>query len=382
MRTFSHFFGGRSPKKIFSYPLPRGQKSSHSALVSYLTSPLFSKVKPDEVVNFSNTGIALSWPKVVTGIGFHTEVIDWDNTSFEPSKIYDLVVLHGGKNTAKLKPAIGPRTKVIYFASGCYWQFHNAKERERFEYFEKRHGVKLPPDRLILDSEEEANQLADGIICLGNEHTKSTFSKFKNVYNLKVGSYGNSRSAKQPKAIKIGRKNFLFFSGNGNIHKGLDLLLDVFKELPDYNLYICTNLDPEFEKFYYDLLYNATNIHFEGYVPPRSERFGQLVDSCDFVTLPSCSEGSPGSVVDCMQQGLIPIVSLEAGLDTGDFGLTLPKTDLSTLKRAIKEASDKSLEELTKMSAASQLAALEYSPEAFEANLKKYVELIYKGSSK
>lgn len=64
------------------------------------------------------------------------------------------------------------------------------------------------------------------------------------------------------------KKNFLWMGSLGLIHKGLDLLLEIFNELPDYNLYICgsTKNEPEFEYLYFDELYRTKNIHTYGFV--------------------------------------------------------------------------------------------------------------------
>lgn len=369
-----------SPGVIYGYDKYLDKKESpKKALLSYLVNPLLSDRK---LYNFSNAGIAVTWPKILNQLGFSVDIIDWSNSSFSAENTYDLIIMHGGANTESLHRAVRGDTVLIYFASGCYWQFHNRQEKARFDYFEHRHGVSLPPDRMIEASEEEANRIADGIICLGNKFTESTFSRFKNVYSLKIGSYMDAGNLKQDKDIEVGRKNFLFFSGNGNVHKGLDLLLDTFAGLPDYHLHICTNLDPEFEEFYNSLLYKSGNIHFHGFVPPSSAKFYSLTRRCNYIVLPSCSEGNPGSVVDCMRQGLVPLVSREAGLDTENFGITLARTDLESLKKAIIKLSNESITDLKEKSKNALNASAEYSPGVFEAGLKKYVKMIYEGAAK
>jgi glycosyltransferase involved in cell wall biosynthesis len=347
------------------------------ALVSFLVDPLYHQQKGVKFVKYSNEGIAAALVKVIRSLGYRVEVINWNDTSFAPNNQYDLVLIHGGANLKNLEPAIGNKTKVIYFATGCYWQFHNSAEKKRFRDFKKRHGVELPLDRYIGSSEEEANSKADGIICLGNSFTRSTFSKFKNVYNLNIGSYYDDHYENSSKDITSGRKNFLFFSGDGNVHKGLDLLLDIFSKQKDKHLYICTHLDEEFEEYYKDILYKSDNIHYMGYVIIKSEKYYELMDKCDFVVLPSCSEGSPGSVVDCMQHGLIPLVSHESGLDVKGYGRVLKTSSLTNLEKAINELSSAAESDLLVMSRNARRAALEdFSPAAFESNLKRYIKQI------
>jgi len=105
----------------------------------------------------------------------------------------------------------------------------------------------LPYDRWIQDCEEYANESADGIICLGNIVARDSYSKFPLVINLNNAAYHDTRYERTKKDFNRGRNNFLFFSGSGNVHKGLDLLLEAFSQLPAH-LYICQYISPDFPK--------------------------------------------------------------------------------------------------------------------------------------
>ena len=123
------------------------------------------------------------------------------------------------------------------------------------------------------------------------------------------------------------------------MQKGLDLLLEVFPRLPDLHLWACGPFERE-EEFcacYRRELYETPNIHPVGWVGVAEPQFAEIVRRCASVIHPTCSEGQPGSVVHCMHQGLIPLVTPEAGIDTEDFGVTLDSDDLGALERLIAE---------------------------------------------
>jgi glycosyltransferase involved in cell wall biosynthesis len=81
-------------------------------------------------------------------------------------------------------------------------------------------------------------------------------------------------------------------------------------------------------------LYNTPNIHPTGWIEVNSALYNRLVDRCAYVIHPTCSEGQPGSVVQCMYSGLIPLVTKWAGIDTEDFGVTFDDS-LEALERAV-----------------------------------------------
>ncbi len=357
----------------------RGVKYQKRALVSYLADPVKRYMEGQRLTIFSNDGLAVAWPQVLNNLGYMVDVMDWDDTSTPPEEAYDLVVVHGAKNFATLEPLI-KTTPSIYFSSGSYWKFHNEAEDRRLQDFKKSHNLTLPRDRYINESEEAVNQAVQGIICLGNEGTKQTYASFKRVVSLPIAVYSTSAKERN-KDYDAGRKHFLFLSGGGNIHKGLDLLLDAFAGLPQYQLHIITSIDPEFGKYYHKLLYETDNIHCYGYQTPLTEAYKNAVRLCDFSIFPSCSEGSPGSVLSSMVEGLIPIVSESAHFDVEPFGMSLPDVSVSTISKSIAEVSAWSAKDIQRRSNQAKAASqTDYTPQLYNARLEKAVRYILDGT--
>jgi len=99
------------------------------------------------------------------------------------------------------------------------------------------------------------------------------------------------------------RKRFIWFGGSDLAHKGLDLVLDAFAEMPEYDLAVCGPIqgEKEFERAHYQELYHTPNIHTIGWVDVSSPNFMKIMHNCIGLVYPSCSEGQCGSVVTCMQ---------------------------------------------------------------------------------
>lgn len=361
----------KSPNlRIVNYGNGYLKKKPKRALLSYLPEPIERSFKGQKTVRFSNDGIALAWPKVLNNLGYSVDIVNWDDTDFVPKEDYDLFIAHGAKNFEHIYKNLVDKPKTIYFSTGSYWKFHNQQEEGRFKDFKKRHGIDLPKDRYIEANEEFANKSADAIICLGNKDVKETYNKFKHVYNLPIGCFPDDHLKQHPKDFESNKFNFLFHAGGGNIHKGLDLAIDAFELLPDnYHLTIMTPMDKDFKKYYSNVL-SKPKYQLLGSLDLRSPEFYEALDNCNYVILPSCSEGSPGSVVECMMQGIIPIVSTEAHIDVGKFGIQLSNSLVGTIKQSLEKLATMPLGEIQKMSNRARHTALnDYSPAIFEKNL-------------
>jgi glycosyltransferase involved in cell wall biosynthesis len=162
------------------------------------------------------------------------------------------------------------------------------------------------------------------------------------------------------------RKNFLWFGSHGLVHKGLDLVLDAFADMPEYHLTVCGPLQSKdalagsipssvveeqgFVKAYHKELYETPNIHTAGWVSIQSQEFAEITDNCMGIIYPSCAEGGGASVITCLQAGLIPVVSYESSVDVGDFGVILKDSSIDEIRRSIKEVSSLPAEELKQRS--------------------------------
>ena len=103
-----------------------------------------------------------------------------------------------------------------------------------------------------------------------------------------------------------------------------------------------------------------------------SIEFFSVMDNCNFVISPTCAEGQPGSIIESMAHGLIPIVSKEANIDTKDFGITLQDNSVEQIVSVIRDVSQKPIE-WCKHKSALTIEEVQncYSPEQFLENMKK-----------
>ncbi len=341
------------------------------ALLSYLPDPVRDDLAGGAENEFSNRGIARTLPRALNEAGYIVDIVSWDDKNFSADKPYDLLVQHGGINYGQLAPLVKSSGAIVYFSSGSYWRYHNSQERARFRAFAKRHGVQLPYDRLITHPEEQVNRDAEAIIALGNKDVRKTYRNFPRVYNLNLACYPDSRPDSVHKDFLKTRDNFLFFAGGGGIHKGLDLTIEAFLGLSQ-QLYIMAYIEPSVLEFYKEAL-AAPNIHWIGPGAFRSPAFYNAMDKCGFAILPSCSEGQPGSMLECMNEGLIPVVSRDAHIDIAGFGFLVEPVSITRIRRVVKQAANLKESELKMRSKKARATALKrHSPDLFLNRLRTY----------
>lgn len=311
-----------------------------NVLISYILTPFLLKSGESMPLSHTHFWECLQIAKTFLDMGYCVDVIRFDNDVFIPQKKYAFFI-ETRWNLQRSAPHLDEDCIKIFHADSAHLLFHNAAEANRLMDLQRRRGVSLIPRRFEMPN--QAIEHADCSIILGNEFTMGTY-KYANkpLYRVPI-----STPVLYPwfedKDFDACRRNFLWFGSGGLVHKGLDLLLDVFAQMPDYHLTICgpVNKEPDFEAAFEQELYHTPNIHTIGWVDISSKEFLKILNSCVAIIYPSCSEGGGGCVITCMHAGLIPIVSYEASVDVNnDCGIVLKNCSLDEIKNTIRTLSD------------------------------------------
>jgi glycosyltransferase involved in cell wall biosynthesis len=347
-----------------------------SVLLSYLTEPFL--LKPDQPASTSHTNQweCLQIAQTFLDLGYCVDVINWNDQAFKPKKSYSFFVdIH--INLERLAPLLNKNCIKILHITGAHWLFQNQAEYARLLALQRRRKISLRPRRLA--SASLGIEYADCATVLGNEFTVSTFNySQKPIYRIPI-----STTATYPwfedKSHNRCRNQFLWFGSSGMIHKGLDLVLEAFSEMPDCHLIVCGPVgnEKDFEKAFYKELYQTPNIKTCGWIDVGSPEFINIAKSCIGVIYPSCSEGGGGSVITCMHAGLIPIVSYESSVDVCDFGVVLDSCSLTEIKSKIQFISSLTDKELSNRSEkAWKFARANHTKERFSEEYLKFVNLL------
>jgi glycosyltransferase involved in cell wall biosynthesis len=220
---------------------------------------------------------------------------------------------------------------------------------------------------------------ADYATMLGNGFALSTYEYAqKPIYSLPISTCA-TYPWPEDKDFEKCRKSFLWFGSSGLVHKGLDLILEVFKEMPEYNLTLCGPIakETDFVQLYHQELYETPNIHLHGWVDVDSDEFIDIANSCIALLFPSCSEGQSAAVVNCMHAGVLPIVSRQSGFDVQDFGITLTNCSIEEMKDTIRFVSRIPPEKLREMARnAWEYARAHHTKEIFREKYNQILDTI------
>lgn len=306
-----------------------------NCLMCYITSPFLASSNSGHQNQVQTPIIA----QVLGDLGYNVDVLDYYQKHVKLRKKYDAVFDISVEDVPVYKNHLQPNAKRIVYFTGSDPAFQNTEEKKRVDAASQRRGVKLKTRR---DSPLHSRTIEqfDGALLIGNEKTLRTYSNFCLPETYLIPNTGYEFDDNRFDYSKVSSKNFLYFGSSGAVHKGLDLLLEIFseKDFPAH-LYVCGDFfesETDFVKAYQKELYHTPNIHAMGHVNILGDQFTQLVDACAYTILPSCSEGMAGSINTCMSAGIIPICSVHCGFDEDDV-ILLSDCEMETIRATVLE---------------------------------------------
>lgn len=205
---------------------------------------------------------------------------------------------------------LNTKAKKIIYVTENHPNFSYKKEKERVNYYYFRHRKKIKMTRSGEYYKNEHFNNIDLAIIMGEKKYFES-NNFEIITIEPTGLINKDYVFKQRKT-ESSKCNFLWMGSYGAVHKGLDLLIDIFSKRDDINLYIC-GLHSKDRK--YVKIPNKNNIKDYGIINVNSEIFLDIVSKCNFIILPSCSEALSTSVLTGMLHGMIPIVLKDSGFN-------------------------------------------------------------------
>ena len=225
------------------------------------------------------------------------------------------------------------------------------KYQERKDYFKQRNPNINPRKSIVRMGYYDISQfkMSDAGILMTSNYNAQTFKPYFNNLNLiNCNAIFNENYIFSDKeiieTIDNNRYNFLWFGSTGFIHKGLDLLIDTFKELPNFTLN-CYGIDHR-EVPLFNLTKNKNTINHGNINVLSDDFYKQIILKHNFVLFPSCSEGMSTAIATCMAHGLIPIITKECGIETIPSIIEFQSIDIKTIKKTIMQTLEMSKDEI------------------------------------
>ncbi|MEO6327868.1 MAG: glycosyltransferase [Ginsengibacter sp.] len=330
-------------------------------------------------------GHSMNWEsiemvKCLSAKGYNVDVVDCTRPLPEMEwKKYTLVI--DERNNIKDAPSIAGQLR-IHYATGCQWLFHNAAEYIRLLDFRRRTGISIPTQRQIQPIFSE--EIADYTTYFGGSFQKNLFTHPDKTYPLDLSSAFIPLF--KTKEINKSRKNFLWMGSRGFIHKGLDIVMEAFKNNQNFTLHIFAGLEsePEFYSWFKKEFSCCSNIVYHGWKNLSDISFQQLAENCIATIYCSAAEGGAGAIVQAMQFGCIPIVNDSTALRGQDTGFFLQgKTPLELISSinevfgTIAGMPDQALCE--KSETVRAYANKNHSRDAYSKSFRQFIDLLENG---
>ncbi len=313
--------------------------------------------------------------RIVMNLGFDIDVIDFDAPAPADHPPYvGSVTLH--HHLLSLRGDLAPGAMKIMWLTGSHPEVQNAREMERIRSLEARRNCLYEPKRQIARATEEAVafELADRCVLIGNETTLVTYPAHLHPKIARCNvSAANVTHIKAAARLVPPAREFIWFAASSAVHKGLDLLLDLFgtKELPTLHVVGALENEPDFLNIYDAELNGHPRIRYHGFLRGNDPALAAIFDRCVAVLHPSASEGMSGSVAHCLEVGLYPIISRATGIDLpSGCGRYLERCSPEEIATAVAEVLSKPETDLAREIAMLQeMATGRFSREAFSRRL-------------
>lgn len=321
-----------------------------NVLLGYIVQGFFHGEDSDLCRSHTHFWESMQIARTWRNLGYRVDVFGNYDYRFTPSRPYDVFV--GARMILEpISKQLPPDCLKILHIDTAHWLYHREAQYRRLRAIQRRRGVCLLPRKTL--EPNHAIEYADCATMLGNDFTESTYAfAEKTIHRIPISTVTSFPSPSN-KDFESCRANFMWLGGTALAHKGLDLVLEAFAEMPEYHLTICGPVEGEEDDFvsaYWEELFETDNIETVGWVDVNSPEFRQIANRTLGLVYPSCSEGQSGGVVLCMHAGLIPVVSVQSGVDvSSDFGVILRESSIEEIKTAVRSVGSAPRERLESM---------------------------------
>lgn len=337
-------------------------KDAPWVFVSYIADAFYHK-NDDAFLNaHQNKREVLAMSDIFNKLGYNAYFMLYTSNSKLPDIDCKLIFGHEpGLQRAKKKY---PNAKMVFYGVSTYYKYRNEKIKLMTDNFNKSFNSSVPYRRLV--EPHTAFLEADSALLIGSEITKNTYPIKDRNKITKI--HQSTQECKYLKNVDAcGSKEFFYLASTGNILKGIQALVEFFSSHQEYILHWVGPIEDDVKDAIKSKL--TPNIVSYGFQDIGSPMVLGLMERCDFVIYPSGVEGVPGSVLNAMKSGLIPLVTPWASFDgINQFGFLMKDANEESVSDAINWAMSLTMEDIDRRKKACQRYVLD------TFNLKRFSE--------
>lgn len=271
---------------------------------------------------------AIEMVHVLNKIGYNVYVQDYNSN--KPLPEINMSVVFGHSPNLELAAKKWPNAYVVMYATGPLYIHQNAQEQLMVDLVNERLGTDFKVERWV--PPYDSHTIADKILMIGSRATIETFPEECRPKITLIHPSSQARQIVDP--VRYAHENEYFFMASvGNLLRGIPLLIESFSSHPDKILHVFGPIGP-YLGYVKDSL--PSNIHIHGFVDINSDEMASIMSRCNYMVYPTGSDGIPGSLINAMVNGLIPIVSKWGAFDEiYDYGYLMKNWDVKAIDEAL-----------------------------------------------
>lgn len=336
--------------------------------ISYIADSFYHRNDEGFLNAHQNKREALVMAEVFNKLGYNAYFMLYTSNKSLPDIDCKLVFGHEpGVQRAKEKYK---NAKMVFYAVSTYYEYRNTKIKQMTDDFNKKYNASVPYRRLV--NPHTAFLESDASLLIGSEITKNTYPE---EYRDKITKI--HQSTQQCKYLHnvdaTGSKEIFYLASSGNILKGIQAVIEFFSNHQEYTLHWIGPVEDDVKNALQNVI--TPNIISYGFQDISSQMVLGLMERCDFMIYPSGVEGVPGSVLNAMKSGLIPLVTPWASFDgIEDYGFVMEDANVEGVAAAMGWAMSLSLEEIDRRKKACQKFVLEnYNLDRFTKEFEEFM---------
>lgn len=377
-RARARLFGSGVARDVNAAWRPAGARGPRRALLLHVVE-LF-RTKPGRHAH-QNVGQVHELARALAERGYALDVADWFERRPVLRGAYDLVIDLHPREPALYDAHLASNAKRLSYIGGMNPSWSNAAERGRLEDLRARRGVALEPRRQVPPFPPRRFESFDAMLTFAGTVAIRTFDEFRLPPVHRLVNNGYEDLVPTPPDRRDPRC-FLFLASLGQVHKGLDLLLEVFAARPELTLIVLSRFrqEPDFVDAYRRELFETPNIRAIGFLDVDAPAFRDAQERAGWLILPSCAEAQCGAITVALSLG-IPCVGSEAcDIDDPEV-IRLPGTDLPTLGAVVDDLARRSASEVRARSEASlALARRAYTRSDYARSIRAALDAVLEGA--
>lgn len=303
-------------------------------------------------------------------LGFSVDVIWHSDARFRPRHSYD-IMFDVAYALDRLHSVIGDGPLRIYYPDFAHWTKHNSRSLARVAALRERRGVVLRPKRIA--PVQDAAETAQHLLCRGGSWSRGTYDHVPAPIH-RLDAMTGPLLPEPPERKDDVRHRFIWLSGGGMTHKGLDLVLEAFARNPHLELDVFGDVQREeaFCEAYSHELNELPNIRLMGWINPASPEFAAAASRAVAIVHPSASEMCCTAVIAGMAAGLVPVATRSTDIELEGLGIEVQGDSVDAVEQALLTVAEKPRDEVEALSRAARNASMtHYGRDKFIASFRK-----------